>query len=157
MKAKLTKKSESKLSAAALAASNIRKELKAKWPGVKFSASSENYSMGSSVRIEWTNGPKYEEVSAITRKYQYGHFDGSEDLYRYDGGFDDTYGAAKFVHPNREYSVEAIVEAAKATGATYEVKGNWVDIPDYEDYERVYRRLGETDFTAAPKAEKEAA
>ena len=159
---KLTQKSEWKKSAAALAASNIRKELKAKWPGVKFSVRSDNYSMGSSVDVRWTNGPTVREVEAITGKYQYGHFDGMQDLYEYSKGFDDTYGEAKFVQTHREYTNEAIVEAAEDEGASYNMKEGykgkmWVEIPDYHEYERTYRRLWETDFTKAPEAEKEAA
>jgi hypothetical protein len=68
---------------AAECASAIRKELKEMFPGVKFSIKSQTYSGGNSVRVSWDDGPTEREVKTVVGKYQYGHFNGMEDLYEY--------------------------------------------------------------------------
>lgn len=100
----LVKKTDSKLTYAALAAANIRLELKAAFPGVKFSVKSENYSMGSSVNIYWTGGPAVEDVKKISNKYEYGSFDSMNDIYEYTGDrkFTETFGGAKYIFENRK-------------------------------------------------------
>jgi hypothetical protein len=47
----------------------IRAELKASFPGHKFSVTCKNYSMGSSFRVAWLDGVTEPEVKAITNKY----------------------------------------------------------------------------------------
>jgi hypothetical protein len=94
----LIKQTDSTLSGAALGAKNIRTELKRIYPDVKFSVTSEYYSMGCSIDVRWTDGPKTEDVNKIVNKYQEGHFDGMEDLYNYsDQVFTDVFGGAKYV------------------------------------------------------------
>lgn len=66
---------------AALAAKAIKEELKKQYPTVKFSVKSENYSMGDNVSVSWCDGPTCREVEKITDKYQYGSFNGMEDIY----------------------------------------------------------------------------
>lgn len=73
----------------AQAAAAIREELKTKFPGVKFSVTSEGFSMGDAVRVKWTDGPTENEVTNITAKYEYGHFNGMEDIYEYSNRRDD--------------------------------------------------------------------
>lgn len=85
----------------AIAAKSIRKELKSKFKGVKFSVRSKSYSMGSSVDVSWENGPTQNEVSAIINKYQYGDFDGMTDSYNYRSDRPKTEGSAKHVFANR--------------------------------------------------------
>lgn len=70
---------------AALAAQAIRKEVKAKFPGLMFKCTSENYSGGNSVRLSYTDQPKaiHEQLKSIAFRYQYGHFDGMTDSYNY--------------------------------------------------------------------------
>lgn len=87
----------------AQAAALIRKELKVNFPGVKFSVRSENYSMGSNVSIAWIDGPTSKAVEEFTNKYQYGHFNGMEDIYEYSNSRDDI-PQAKFVHTSRKMS-----------------------------------------------------
>jgi len=58
----------------------IRKDLKAEFPGVKFSVRSKSYSGGSSIRIEWRDGPTEEQVKPIQWRYQGGGFDGMIDM-----------------------------------------------------------------------------
>lgn len=58
----------------------IRKELKTKFPETKFSVRSSKYSMGSSIHINWDNGPTEDQIKKIVRKYESKDFDGMIDL-----------------------------------------------------------------------------
>ena len=65
-------------------AAEIRKVLKEK--NIKASVRSENYSMGDSVNVEIKEiiDPKiYRALEEELAKYQYGHFNGMEDIYEY--------------------------------------------------------------------------
>jgi hypothetical protein len=73
----------------ARAGSQIRKILKQNFPTTKFSVTSESYSMGSSVNIIWTDGVTTEQVYKLVKQFQYGHFDGMQDLYEYSNSRDD--------------------------------------------------------------------
>jgi ribosomal protein L21 len=142
----LERKDDTKKSGHALAAANIRQELKRAFPGVKFSVTSESYSMGCSVRVSWTDGPIQSEVEKTTGKYQEGHFNGMEDIYE-DGHaiWPEVYGGAKYVHASRHESKALTQQAADDLG--------WgpLDISDHGeiknlDFERaqtVYRRARE--------------
>lgn len=90
-----------------IAAKNIRKELKKAFQGVKFSVTSESFSMGNAVRISWTDGPTDESVSKITDKYSEGTFDGMTDCYNYERSYwTDAFGSAKYISTSRHYSDE---------------------------------------------------
>lgn len=94
-----------KLSNQAQAAKLIRKELKAAFPDIKFRVTSEGYSMGDSVRVQWVNGPTCSQVKEISDKYQYGHFDGMTDCYEYSNNRKDL-PQSKFVFTDREVTKE---------------------------------------------------
>lgn len=68
----------------ALAAKNLKAELRGVFPGVKFSVVSERFSMGDAVRVCYEGGPDRERVQTIANKYQEGDFDGMTDSYVYD-------------------------------------------------------------------------
>lgn len=85
----------------------IKKELKKNFPNTKFKVTSESYSMGSSVNISWIDGETKEEIYAIIKKYQYGHFDGMQDLYEYSNSREDI-PQVKYVMAQRELSEETI-------------------------------------------------
>lgn len=73
-----------KLSEAAQAAKAIRKELKAAFPGVKFSVRSENFAGGNAVNVTWSDpAADQKAVNELVKKYQYGHFNGMDDIYEY--------------------------------------------------------------------------
>lgn len=93
-------------------ASEIRKELKKAFPGFKFSVRSSNFSMGDSVDIDWIDGPTTEQVESITDKFQYGHFDGSVDMYEYSNTREDI-PQAKFVQTQRSMSNQIVEEIRK--------------------------------------------
>ena len=80
----------------ARAAQMIRKELKDRFPGVKFSVRSSSYSGGSAVHIRSEPRVDRQEVMAIVGKYQYGHFDGMTDMYEYSNT-DDSIPQVQFV------------------------------------------------------------
>jgi hypothetical protein len=69
------------LTQAAQAAREIRKELKKEFPHIKFSVRSQNFSMGDAVYVSYENGVSQKAVEAIISKYQYGTFNGMEDIY----------------------------------------------------------------------------
>ena len=61
----------------------IRKELKAKFPGTKFSVRSETYSGGASINVRYNGaggGPIGEDVDAVAKFFQGGGFDGMIDM-----------------------------------------------------------------------------
>lgn len=99
------------LSTAALAAKAIRKELKEKFPGVKFSVRSNNFAGGNAVDVSYDivslgdRGDGTVPVDAvwdIVKKYQYGHFDGMTDSYEYSNRQDDI-PQAKYVHVSKKW------------------------------------------------------
>lgn len=65
---------------AAQTAKRVRKILKDKFPGFKFSVRSHTYSGGSSVHVGWTDGPLSEQVSAAVKWLEGADFDGMQDL-----------------------------------------------------------------------------
>ena len=106
-KAQCKAENKGNLTGSAATAKAIKARLKAEFPGVKFSVTSDNFSMGNSVSISWTDGPLYEQVDGITRQYQYGHFDGMTDSYEYrDIKPELDCPGAKYVHCNRKLSPE---------------------------------------------------
>ena len=119
----LEEASSSKKSPWALAAANIRRELSAKFPGVRFRVTSESYAGGSSVSVHWVDGPTRAEVQSVVEKYQYGSFDPMRDLYEYRSDHDARYGSVKYVAASRRYSAEAIAKTAESLSIPYTVEG----------------------------------
>ena len=56
-------------------AKEIRKELKSKFKGVKFSVRTKKYSGGSSISVSWVDFPTVEAVEEITSKYESVRYD----------------------------------------------------------------------------------
>lgn len=86
---KMTKK---ELSPQAKTAKAIRKELKASFPQLKVSVTSEAFSMGDAVRVSILTEETIETVEKIRElvsKYQYGSFNGMTDSYDYTNCRDD--------------------------------------------------------------------
>lgn len=114
------------------AAKNIRIELKAAFPGVKFSVKTSRYSMGNSIDINWTDGPTNDQVSAITCRYEAGSFDGMTDCYNYEhSAWTDAFGEGKYVHTRREYS-DAVCD--RVTAEVCACLGGLDTIPTGNDY-----------------------
>lgn len=111
-----------------LGAKNIRQELKAAFPGQKFSVRGESFSGGDSIHISWTDGPTVDEVDPITKKYQQGKFNGMDDSYSYGGGpFTGLFGGAKYVSCDRNYTQEFMAEVAATLEGYTDGNEYWKD------------------------------
>jgi len=131
-------KANPKKSRSANCATAIREELKKEFAGVKFSVKSSNFSGGDSVDITWENGPIVQDVESITRKYQYGRFDGMTDMYEYSNTREDL-PQSKYIQTRREISEEVnniIFEALRPHFSE--------DTPDYEVKQYSYRIIYKT-------------
>lgn len=124
------------ISSHAAAAKLIRKDLAKAFPSVKFSVRSESFSMGDAVRIEWLDGPIYSTVDELVKKYQYGHFNGMEDMYENSNTIEGL-PQVKFVTTSRRMS-EATKEAIKTE------LGEAVDQYDHENL--VYRTFAQREL-----------
>ncbi len=131
------------------AAKAIRGELKAKFPGIKFSVRSTQRGT-SSIDIGWTDGPTAEQVAAVTGKYELGSFDGMTDCYVYDpthvvaeDGEIMELGGARYVFEHRHISDEAR-EACRVACEGY--WADWDRLAGYERDERIYRILYKSDL-----------
>ena len=89
--------------AVAICAKAVKAELTKIYPAIKFEVRSENFSMGNAVRINYTDGPTINEIEKTTNKYQYGHFNGMEDIYENSNRRDDL-PQAKYVSVSRSMS-----------------------------------------------------
>ncbi len=121
----------------AQAAKEVRKVLKAKFPTVKFSVTSESFSMGDAVRVEYYDGPTRAAVEAEVNHFQYGSFDGMTDTYNYTNkiaGLPQT----KYLTVKRNPS-----EATKAA-LVAELKGVHTDLGGYDDF---FAPMGEYVYT----------
>lgn len=105
----ITKGNNDMKSQAAKAAKEIRKELKAQFPGTKFSVITKNYAGGSSVTITYEDGPNKGDVERVARYWEAGTFNGMIDLYEYDSSKANM-NTTKHVFVNREMSEETAAE-----------------------------------------------
>lgn len=64
-------------------AKEIRAELRRRFPATKFSVRSDSYSMGSSVRISWVDGPSQRYVDEVVGAFEGRSFDGMTDSTSY--------------------------------------------------------------------------
>lgn len=94
-----------------IAAKNMRIELAAAFPGVKFSIKGREFSGGDAIDVSWIDGPQTAQVDAIIDKYAAGSFSGVDDSYTYSrSAWPAAFGDAKYIHSRRDYS-DAAVEA----------------------------------------------
>jgi len=114
------------------------------------------------VDINWTDGPTDDQVNKITKKYQYGHFDGMIDCYEYSNNREDI-PQAKFVMCSRELSDEIILKTAKTAKKHYSDLENIEEPQSKEDlsksfsafndyinwHQLAYKILREIDLTEA--------
>jgi len=103
-----------KVNSLVAAAKNMRIELKAAFPRVKFAVRTERYSMGNSINVDWEDGPVGVQVEAIVFKYSGGNFDGMTDSYEYRrSAWTDAFGKGKYVFANRRHSDMALASALR--------------------------------------------
>ena len=112
-KYKAEQKAKGQTSSHAGAAKMLKEELQKTFPGIRFSVTSDSFSMGDSVRVSYEDGPAYSLVDQIAGKYQYGHFNGMEDIYEYSNRRDDI-PQTKYVQVSRKQSeaTRAILDKA---------------------------------------------
>ena len=134
-KAEQKEKNKGKSSSHAAASAAIKAELAKAFPHVKFSVRSSSFAGGNSVDISWTDGATVEQVEAISDKYQYGSFNGMEDIYEYTNRRDDI-PQAKYVSEQREISqtIKDEVKAQLMTLKKYSEKqlNDWRSAPEEE-------------------------
>ena len=94
----------------AIAAKRIKEELKRL--GIKSTVSSKSYSGGNSVRVEVNNlHPKdFETIKTMFAKYEYGHFDGMDDSYKFSNVIKD-FPQTKYLFINNHWSDEICQKA----------------------------------------------
>ena len=87
------------------AAKMIRQYLKAN--GIAGSVRSKSYSMGSSINVDVENllPAQYADLKAYANQFEYGHFDGMQDIYEMSNVRDDI-PQVKFVFVNNRMSDE---------------------------------------------------
>ncbi len=140
------------LSSAAQAAAAIREELK-QFAGVKFTVKSENFAGGNSVHIGWTDGPTSEMVNDIIKKYQYGHFNGMEDIYENTNSRNDI-PQAKYVSGQRDRSPETEAQILEDIKKEYSAE-YLTELRDHELQNMIYRKFNEMDLST-PSTKTEA-
>lgn len=94
----------------------IRAELKKEFPSIKFSVKSQR---GSAVIIEYTDGVLSSKVKAIVDKYQYGHFNGMEDIYEISNSRNDI-PQAQYIFVTRNQSEAVQNEILKEIQTKYQ-------------------------------------
>lgn len=115
----------------AIAAKNLRKLLKAKFPGVKFSVTISRFSGGNSMSVRWTDGPTSDAVSELSEMFSGGSFSGQDDSYTYSRApFAELFGSAKYISTSRDYS-DALVSKVIAELAEYYAPAAAPTIEDY--------------------------
>ena len=126
------------LSTQASVAQIIRKELKEKFPSIKFSVSSRSYAGGNSVDIDYTNGVPSDEIRKLTFKYQAGSFDGMTDMYNYD--YDKTGVTAKYIFTNRNITNDIREKAKNIIAKDFGI----VDINDENEWQKKFHAWPDT-------------
>jgi hypothetical protein len=136
---------------AARAAAMIRSLLKQKYPDVKFSVTSDNYTGGNSIRIRYTDAMPREEIENLTAEFQAGNFDGMQDLYEYNNTRDDI-PQTKYLFVTRYMSAEAKEEIIHKIKTTYADCENFNE-EEYQEHWRcwgsnlIYRIFMKKDYT----------
>lgn len=133
-KAEMKEKNKGKPSSHAAAASSIKAELKKHFPHVKFSVTSDSFSMGDSVDVRWIDGCTTSEVDDIIKKYQYGHFDGMTDMYENSNDREDI-PQSKYVHSSRTMSKE-VSEILTSAAQSYFENDKYNCAPDISSFVR---------------------
>lgn len=126
---------------------NIRIELKRAYPKTKFKVRTERR---GTVYVSWADGPTESQVQEITSKYEYGSFNGMEDIYEYDRDrvWPIVFGGADYVFANRQESPELVKASAIKFGfdiGTGE-HDNYGCLPglDWETSQMIYRDARQT-------------
>lgn len=141
-KAEQKEKNKDYKSSHAATSAAIKAELNKEFAGVKFSVKSDSFAGGNSVDISWTDGPTTEQVEKFSGKYQYGSFNGMEDIYENTNSREDI-PQAKYVQEHRTISDEIIktiaAELIKLKNYTEEEINSYRDNPEQEARRILYK------------------
>lgn len=129
----------------------IRKDLKATFPGIRFSVVSD----GNSVRIRWTDGPDVEYVQRIGDVYVCGSFDGMTDSFQHkpdhrimvDGVAYRSH--LMYAFTERSYSVEVEAEAFLKYEGRYGKPVNMHDVMEARDWRKIRAEVAVEKMRAA--------
>jgi hypothetical protein len=94
----MTTATETRYLTCAETAQLLRPALVAAFPGVKFSVRSSTYSMGASICVSWTDGPRSWEVERSAHQFNGSGFDGMIDLKYSNTHFLTSDGKVGFAH-----------------------------------------------------------
>ncbi len=86
-------------------AAAVRAELKKAFPDLKFRCTSQNFAGGNAVRVEYEDqtSETHKAVEKLLAKYEYGSFNGMEDLYEYSNVRNDL-PQVKYLHVTNNMS-----------------------------------------------------
>ena len=110
----------------------IRKELKEKYPGIKFMVRSRSFTGDNDVNIDYINGVPTDEIRKIVNKYEAGSFDGMTDMYNYD--YDKTGPTAKYIFANRNITEDIREKAKNKIAKDFGI----VDINDENEWQKKF-------------------
>lgn len=131
----------------------IRQDLKKAYPLTKFQVCSDSFTGGTSVAIEWLDGPTSDMVKELVDKYQYGHFDSMQDIYVSYSNQIKGLPQVKYVQVRREISIDTQSKMFEHCKNTY---GDFDEITDIHRYDErlqmsasnyIYRLLSRLDLT----------
>jgi hypothetical protein len=155
----MSNRSEARYVGATELAKMIRKELKAAFKGQKFSVRRSTYSMGSSVGVNWFDGPTEADVRSVIGRFQQIGFDGMTDSTYYNDATEyegEMIRTGSWVNTTRETTEEFLsgcaAEAEKTRGidsvdyaivASYN-GGAYVKTDDYDVQHEILKVAQET-------------
>lgn len=120
------------------AAKMMKRELNKKFSCTKFKVKSDSFSGGTSIHVEWDNGPTNEKVEEIVSKYQYGHFDGMTDCYEYSNK-NSHLPQVKYVQTRRNYTNEIVLSEFEFLKKNFTEIENLTDLDECNDFFRSRR------------------
>lgn len=102
----------------------VRKTLRARFPGIKFSVRSSSFAGGTAIDVRWTDGPTETEVDGVVAAYRSRGFDSMIDM---------SFGKTSWLLPD---GTAAFASSPGTTGSAGVVAG-YDDPPPHPDAERV--------------------
>lgn len=111
--------------------------------GLTGSTTSDSYSMGSSIRVRVNNATKEQQkqISDFCAQYQYGHFDGMQDIYETTNRRNDL-PQVKYVFTEFDFSDDLKQAAYEWARAHLNYEGDTENLPALYTDVKHYERLG---------------
>lgn len=121
----------------------VRRELKKAFKGTKFAVRTSKYAGGSSVRVNWTDGPTADAVNEIVGFMHGGHFDGMTDSMSYRDSVlfgEKVHFGNSFIFTNREVSVALFRKAVAVVAADWgpDVDKFTIEVTDWSGENTAY-------------------